>query len=243
MTMRSNRPLQIKMLAFVALATGCNLYFDADTKNACNIAEDCITGYSCTNSVCVRDPVVDARPSPSDAPSVDAPPGDYFGTVEQMTAMSAVSSGVTGNGFDTIAAATTVADTLGCVVVGDLRASPGPGAVVYAKIRGNSDIRCPSGTFTILDDPSLCMHTGPLELWPGCALYKRWDATGTLVASQRGIGGYVSFQSILVAAGEFSNKYRCDAEMSIRFPGNITINKTFSFNYTSGGPTKFCTHD
>jgi hypothetical protein len=215
----------VSMLAVAALAVGCNL--DDDSKNSCNVEADCLTGYQCVNSTCV-----------GGGGGVDAPSssGAYFGTVE---AMAPVSAGIAStDGYDTLAAATTVTGTLGCAVVGDLQASPGPGAVAYAMVHASSgDRRCPNGTFAIVNDPNLCKQTFASELREGCGLYKRWDSSGNLVANQLAVGGYVSVQETYVTDMES----RCNTEISIRFAGGITIAKTFSFSYNPLAPTsKFC---
>lgn len=216
-------PLPVFTLA--ALVTGCNL--DDGTKNACNSAADCLDGYQCANNVCVGG---------SGGP--DAPAGPYFGTVEAMTSQS---SGLAAANYQTLVGATTALGTLGCAVVGDLQASPGAGAaVVYAKVQAESgDARCPMGTFAIVNDPNACMQTFPDELRPGCAIYKRWDASGQPVANQLAIGGYVQVQQVYVSDME----YRCDAQLSLQFPGGVAIGKAFSFTYNPYGPTeKFCTN-
>ena len=211
-------------LLIIVLAVGCHIDDDS-TKTSCNLASDCLPGYSCLNNVCIG----------GNNGGVDAPLGPYFGAVEQM---APVSAGLSAENYNTLAAATTVAGTLGCAVVGDLQASPGPGAVVYAQIQSSTgDTRCPNGTFAIVNDPNLCKQTFPAELRDGCGLYKRWDASGSLVANQLATGGYVSIQETYVSSMES----RCDVTMSVRFTGNVTIGKVFTFSYNPLGPTsKFC---
>lgn len=214
------------IFALAALAAGCNL--DDDTKNACNSAADCLDGYQCVNSVCVG----------GGNTGVDAPSGPYFGTVEAMTSQSA---GLAAANYQTLVGATSALGTPGCALVGNLQASPGgAGAVVYAKVQAESgDARCPNGTFAIVNDPNACMQTFPDELRPGCALYKRWDASGQLVANQLATGGYVQVQQVYVSDME----YRCDVQLSIQFAGGVAIGKAFSFTYNPYGPTeKFCTN-
>jgi hypothetical protein len=217
------------MIAGLVLAVGCHL--EDDTKNACTLAEDCLPGYQCVNATCIGG-------GSNNTTSPDAPSGAYYGTVEPLTAQSA---GVTGSGnYETLVAVTTAPGTLGCAVVGDLQASPGEAAVVYAKVSGQtSDTRCPNGVFAIVNDPSACRQSWPDELRAGCAIYKRWDASGKQVAYQLATGGYVSLQQTYLN----DQAYRCSAEVSIRFAGGATVSKSFTFDYNPLGSTSaFCKH-
>src|SRR6185503_14445183 len=119
MHLRRKRSMTLKTITLAVLIVGCNL--EDDTKNACNATTDCLTGYQCVNNVCTG----------GNNGGVDAPNGPYYGSVEAMTP---VSSGMAAANYDTLVAATTVAGTLGCAVVGDLQASPGAGAVMYAMV-------------------------------------------------------------------------------------------------------------
>lgn len=220
------RTTTLPLIALAALATGCDL--DDNNKNACVTAADCLDGYQCVANVC----------SGGHQGGTDAPSGPYFGTVEAMTPQT---TGVAAANYQTLVGATSVLGTLGCAVVGDLQASPGASAaVVYAKIHADTgDTRCPTGTFAIVNDFDLCMQTFPDELHPGCAIYRRWDASGQQVANQLATGGYV--QSEQVVLGEM--EYRCDVQLSIQFAGGVAIGKAFSFTYNPFGPTeKFCTN-
>ena len=74
-------------------------------------------------------------------------------------------------------------------------------------------------------------------LRPGCAIYKRWDASGTQVANRRAIGGYVAIQN--TPSGQ--DDQRCDVDLSLRFAGGVTIAKAFSFHYNPLAPAEaFC---
>jgi len=217
---------KLRFLITAMLAVGCKM--DDGTKNACNLQTDCLDGYVCIDNTCVGG---------NNHGSPDAPGGgQYYGNVEAMTSQTA---GLAAANYETLVAATTSLGTLGCAVVGDLQASPGAGAaVVYAKVQASSgDSRCPNGTFAIINDPARCKQTFPAELYPGCAIYKRWDATGKQAANQLATGGYVSVQQLYVNSME----YRCDTQLSIQFPGGVTIGKVFSFSYNPLGPAeKFC---
>lgn len=217
----------IRFLIPLALATGCHI--DDGTKNACNLQTDCLAGYACVDNTCVGG---GSNGSP------DAPNGKYYGTVEPLVAQS---EGVVAWNYQTLVAATTAPSTLGCAVVGDLQASPGPNvAVVYARVQKESgDTRCPNGVFAIVNDASLCTATFPDELRPGCGLYKRWDGNGQQVANQLATGGYVSITQTYLN----DMAYRCSAELSVRFAGGVTIAKTFTFDYNPLGPAEsFCSH-
>lgn len=223
--MRLNTPLSLVALA--ALAAGCNL--DDSTKNACVTTSDCVDGSQCVDSVCTRGGII----------SPDAPAGPYFGTVEAMTAQAA---GLAEANYQTLVAATSAQGTLGCAVAGDLQASPGAAAaVVYAQLQvgaESGDLRCPTGTYAIMN-ASACTNVAPGALAPGCALYRRWDASGQQVANQLATGGYVSIDQVYVSDME----YRCDAQLSIQFPGGVEIGKSFSFTYYPlGTMSSFCTN-
>ena len=236
MTMLTNSMILITL----ALAAGCDL--DDGTKNACQLQTDCLAGYQCINQMCVGTGSNggDAGTDGKTVVLVDAPPtpGSTFGTVEPLTPASAR---LVAANYQTLTAVTTAAGTLGCAVVGDLQASPGPNtAVVYAKVQKESgDTRCPDGVFAIVNDPDLCRQDFTGELRPGCAMYKRWNASGQQVAYQLAIGGYVSIQNTYIN----SNTERCVSEMSIQFAGGVTVTKTFQFDYNPLAPTSaFCVH-
>jgi hypothetical protein len=218
----------MKTLLLVLAVAGCGLPDDGPTKNACQSQTDCLENYYCLDGTC--------RMNSNTSP--DAPGGPYYGTVEAMTPQS---MGVSAENYQTLVSATTAPGTLGCAVVGDLEASPGAGvAVAYAQVSGDTgDTRCPTGVFAIMNDPAACTSSWPGELRAGCALYKRWDPNGKQVASQLAIGGYVSMTQTTVS----SMAYRCSGELSLRFAGNVTIAKTFAFDYNPLGPTSaFCLH-
>ncbi|CAN5553953.1 hypothetical protein BH11MYX1_BH11MYX1_51510 [soil metagenome] len=215
------------LLITAMLAFGCNI--DDGTKNACNVQTDCLTGFMCVNSTCVGS---------NNNVSPDAPSGPFYGTVEPIAAQT---EGVAAANYQTLVAATTTPGAFGCAVTSDLQSSPGPdAAVAYAKVHAESgDTRCPNGVFAIINDPSACASMIPGELRPGCAIYKRWDASGQQVANQLATGGYVSITQTYLN----DMAYRCDAELSVRFAGNVTIEKTFTFAYNPLSPAEsFCSH-
>lgn len=213
----------MKTLIALAMLAGCGLQDDG--KNACFSQQDCVEG-TC----------VDGRCTTGTGP--DGPGSKYYGTVEPL---ASASTGISAENYETMLATTTAAGNLGCAVVGDLKGSPGgPNAVVYAKVQSDTgDKRCPTGTFAIVNDVNLCgTSTFPDDLRVGCAIYKRWDASGTQVAYQLATGGYVTTRETPMA----NTMSRCNAEMSIRF-GNVTIAKTFVFDYNPLGPASaFCVH-
>lgn len=224
------------ILMALVFAGGC--YIDDDSgKNACMVPDDCLSGYECINQRCVGG---GGGSGDDDGGGIHIPdaPSAYYGTVEALTPAS---SGLTAVNYDTIAGVTNAPGTLGCAVVGDLTASPGAGAaVVYAKVSKESgDTRCPTGVYAIVNDPAGCRSTFPDELRSSCAVYKRWDASGTQVAYQSATGGYVSIQDTYVS----ETSQRCVTEVSIRFAGGVTVAKTYQFTYNPLAPTSaFCTH-
>jgi hypothetical protein len=217
----------LSTIVIATLATACGLP-DDEVKTSCQSQTDCLEGYYCLEGMC--------RANSNTTP--DAPGGPFYGTVEPMTSQSL---GVSAENYRTLVSATTAPGTLGCAVVGDLEASPGAdGAVAYAQIAKDSgDTRCPTGVYAIMNDPSACTPSFPGQLNPGCALYKRWDASGKQVASQLAIGGYVS----LTESPSTSTTNRCTGELSLRFAGNVTIARTFQFDFNPGAPASaFCMH-
>lgn len=213
------------LLSAIALVAGCSL--DGSSKDACNLTADCLPGHVCVNRTCVE----------SSGGSPDAR-GKYYGTVEPLASQS---TGVAVRLGETLVAVTTAPDTLGCAVVGDIEASPGPDtAVVYAQLRPqSSDARCPTGVYAIVTNPSACMASLASPLGAGCSLYKRWDASGQVAAFQLATGGFVALTRTTVSGVG----YRCTAELSIRFPGDVLVEKTWTFEYGSGTPGEsFCQH-
>jgi hypothetical protein len=223
MVMRS-LPL-LSIISIIALVAGCHL--EAGGKDACNALSDCLSGYVCVDHACVdrTDSSPDAR-------------GEFYGSVEPLAPQSA---GISAGNSRTLVAVTTAPATLGCAVVGDLQASPGSDtAVVYATVRSESgDARCPTGVFAIMNNASLCRPPVFGELYPGCALYKRWDAAGQQAAYQLAIGGYVSIARTYLS----DMAYRCDAELSISFAGGAVVAKTWTFQYNPyAAGAAFCVH-
>jgi hypothetical protein len=126
-------------------------------------------------------------------------------------------------------------------VIRDESASPGTAtSLVYAKIRKGEtgDTRCPRGTYSIVNDPMNCsvVLNG---LFPGCVLYKQWDASGTQITNRLGIGGYVTVDDVTNS----DMNHSCNIDLSATFAGGITIKSTFSFTYNPyGSDSSFCTH-
>lgn len=216
-----------KVLLTLAVLGACNL--DDGTKNACNVQADCLPSYQCINRVCVGG---GGQAGP------DAPGSTHGGAVEPLTSASA---GLAAANYQALVAVTTAPGTLGCAVVGDLQASPGADtAVVYTKVSSESgDTRCPTGVHAIINDPDACRQTFPDELRSGCAIYKRWDASGQQAAYQLATGGYVSIEATTVS----DMAERCVVDLSIQFAGGVTVAKTFQFDFNPLAPTAaFCVH-
>src|SRR6476660_4805180 len=113
----------------------------------------------------------DGDPKATDSGSV----GFEYGTVEPITSAS---HGLVAADYEALLGTTASAGSLGCAVIRDESASPGTAtSLVYAKIRKGEtgDTRCPRGTYSIVNDPMNCsvVLNG---LFPGCVLYKQWDA-------------------------------------------------------------------
>ncbi|MGE0870563.1 MAG: hypothetical protein AB7P03_18505 [Kofleriaceae bacterium] len=227
-----------------ALGAGC---LGGGSKNKCETSADCLGGAACVESVCVASGPGDGTEKP-DAGDDHEPaladasdnPGGAFGTVEPLTSQSA---GLTTVEYDTMLGLTTASSGLGCALVGNMKSSPGTAtAAVYALINkgGSGDTRCPDGTFAIMDHPEFCSTFHPLlDINPGCGIYKRWDATGTLVAKRYAIGGYVTSQSTYHSEMHST----CNVELSLAFDGGVTIDRTYTFDYNPFAPTSaFCVH-
>ena len=222
--------MRIPITILLIVIGGCTL--DGQQKTACNGPADCLDGYACGNGTCVRQ--ADGGVTVVDAPHSG---GDY-GDVQ---ALAPGTAGVTAFPDSyTLAGVTTATGGLGCAMLDNENAAPGTDtAVAYAKIdKGQSgDTRCPAGTFAIMNDPVACAVDPFSGVRPGCAIYRRWDASGTQVASRRAIGGYVTIQNTFVS----SSAQRCDVDISMRFAGSVTISKTFSFQYNPLAPAEaFC---
>ena len=200
------------VIAVLATA-GCRMGGDRD--ESCGRGDDCVT-------------------LPPDAPTN----GSEYGTVQPMTAAT---SGLASADYKSLLGATTAAGNLGCAVIQDEQSSPGASSsVVYAKIeRSSGDGRCPSGAYAIRNDPAYCGRDLYFGLYPGCAQYKQWDASGMQVASRLAIGGYVNVQD----SPQTASWHICTIELSAAFAGGVTISKTFKFDYNPyGSEQAFCTH-
>jgi hypothetical protein len=143
-----------------------------------------------------------------------------------------------GINHETLVGVTTAAGNLGCALVGSESAAPGvASSLVYAKLQGNGDARCPWGRSPITSNPSCNVAFG--ELPPGCALYKEWDASGAQIANVLAIGGYVTVDDV----AHTDMDHGCNVTLSATFPGGVTITSTFSFDYNPYDSTSsFCTH-
>jgi hypothetical protein len=118
-------------------------------------------------------------------------------------------------------------------------ASPGAAnALVYAKVHKESgDDRCPTGTFSIVDNPRACNVN--IAVQAGCAIYKQWDSSGTQVTNRSALGGYVTIGEVIQPNMDVT----CSVDMSATFDGGVTIRSTYSFLYNpaaESGP--FCSH-
>jgi hypothetical protein len=208
------------MIVSAVLAAGCGL--DGGNKSACNVQDDCDAGYVCSNQMCVTDPGH----------------GFEYGTVTPMTSAS---NGLVSGDYEALLGTTAAGGSLGCAVIRDENASPGTAtSLVYAKIREGEtgDHRCPTGTYAVVNDPVNC--SAVLNgLFPGCVLYKQWDAGGTQITNRLGLGGYVTVEDVTHSDMDHS----CNIDLSATFTGGVTIKSTFSFEYNPYAPdSSFCTH-
>jgi hypothetical protein len=168
---------------------------------------------------------------------MDASPHQY-GTIEPITPHS---TGLAVANYDTLLGTTGVSGNLGCALLGDESSAPGGEAsLVYAKVnREGSDRRCPDGTFAIQNDPNACQLDVYSQLRPGCAVYKRWDASGALVALRLAIGGYVTVQN----RDRDGSNHECSVELSVSFAGGTLIQSSFRFAYNVfESYESFCLH-
>ena len=219
-----------RYLPLLAALAGCSL--NSEQKISCQTQTDCLDGYACAGSICVARG--DGGVTLADAPSS----GDDYGVVQALAPATAGVS-VVGD-YYTLAGVSSTTGSLACAMLAHEDAAPGTEtALAYAKVdkgEAGGDTRCPSGSFAIVDDPS-CKVEPVTGLRPGCAIYKRWDASGTQVANRRAIGGYVAIQN--TPSGQ--DDQRCDVDLSLRFAGGVTIAKAFSFHYNPLAPAEaFC---
>jgi hypothetical protein len=169
----------------------------------------------------------------------DGPPQEY-GAAEPITAHSTGLATAAGGGA--LLGTTGVAGNLGCALVGDESSAPGiEAALVYAKVQSDTgDSRCATGTYAIQNNPAACPLGTPGRLLPGCAVYKRWDASGTLVARRLAIGGFVT---VLNHGQNSGGIVTCDVELGLSFAGGTTIQSSFSFDFNVlGSSESFCVH-
>jgi hypothetical protein len=227
------------LVALVGAATiGCSL--NTDRKNACRVPGDCLDGFECLNNRCEASQAdaggqTDGNGPGDDLPPTDADPGEY-GAVQPITVQS---TGIAVTDF-TLLGATVAAGNLGCALVGDESGAPGgEAAVLYAKLRGGSDRRCPDGAHAIRSGADACPFYPGSALLPQCAIYRRWDASGNLVAQRRATGGVVTIHDVALGA----MAHRCEVEVAISFPGGTSVQSSFSFDFNPFGPDDtFCVH-
>lgn len=216
------------------LAAGCDLH--DGNKNACNVQADCLSGFMCTNQLCVAD----GSGSGSDAGGILDVSSFEYGSVEPMTPAT---SGLRVIGFDALIGATAATGSLGCAIVQDQDASPGAAtSMVHAIIASGqsgsaADRRCPHGSHPVLDDAGNCSF---FSQYAGCAVYKKWDASGRQIANRLAIGGHVSVDQL----PQSSTDYLCNIELNATFPGPVTIRSTLSYHYdpTDSFSETFCSH-
>ncbi len=227
------------VLVMGAVTVGCSL--NSDRKDACSVPGDCLDGFACVNHRCEAGSQTDAgdRPDgsgPDNGGSPDAPSQEY-GDVAPLTAHS---SGIAA-GELTLLGTTAVAGSLGCALVGDEAGAPGgEAALVHAKVRAeNGDRRCPDGIYAIRNDPDECSPRPGRGLAAQCAMYRRWNTSGTLVAQRLAIGGAVTIRDIELGA----MAHRCEVELSFSFAGGTSIQSSFSVDFNPFAPAEsFCAH-
>lgn len=238
------------VMAIATVMGGCGV--NNERKDACTAAIDCLDGFTCVNRVCVRpgegpdaggpggggdgDGPSDGDPDPG---NMNPGTGAQFGDVEPLAPLTtglASPDDIVG----TLLGAASTGGNFGCALIGDEASSPGGLAtLVQAKIRSDlgGDARCPAGTYAILNDPVYCAGTF-VGRGPQCAVYKRWDASGALVAQRLAIGGFVSVED--VARSEAA--HTCTVEATLVFSGR-SIDLSFSFDFNPFAPDDtFCVH-
>jgi hypothetical protein len=237
---------QLVVMLVAVAASGCDL--NNAHKDACSVAGDCLEGFTCVDHACSetgdggRDAGVDGHADGGDSPGPGSGDGNSsngeYGTVEPLTAQT---SGLAVINDRALLGASAVAGNLGCALVGDESSSPGAEASLVQAVlaRGESgDLRCPSGTVSILNDPSGCRSVFAGRL-PQCAVYKRWSASGEQVAQRLATGGFVTVEDV----ADSDTAHTCNVELSLAFTGGASIHTSFSFVYNPFGASEtFCVH-
>jgi hypothetical protein len=133
-----------------------------------------------------------------------------------------------------------VPDNLGCALVGSQTAAPGlAAAALHVEIISSGDPRCPAGTQGLRDDLASCNPHGNDGPSTRCGVYRRWDASGQLVAERLALGGSVTGRDTVVDA----STHHCEIELIFNFGGAISIQRSFAFDYHPGDPARtFCLH-
>jgi hypothetical protein len=221
-----------------AVHTGCGL--PDDHKTACSLQGDCLDGFACVNHVCTRTTgMPDAGgPGPGNGGDPPDPQAWESGTVVPIAIQTSGLAAVNGN--TSLLGITSLPDNLGCALVGSESTSPGvAAAVLHVSVAASSDARCPAGTTGLRYDLPACNpHAlgGPLTR---CGVYRRWDASGQLVAERLALGGSVTARDITVDA----STHRCEVELIFNFGGTTSIQRSFAFTFQPGAPTEtFCLH-
>ncbi|MGE0867972.1 MAG: hypothetical protein AB7P03_05410, partial [Kofleriaceae bacterium] len=166
------------VLVLAGFGSGC---VGGSTKDKCMTASDCLDGLTCSEGLCQE-----GGNNNSSATG--------FGTVEPLTAAS---TGLAAIDYRSMIASTTSSGPLGCAMLGDMKAAPATASAAVYTVVGqdgtSGDVRCPNILVAIRNDPDNCRVStnGRVEIEPKCAVYRRWDASGTMVAERYAISGYV----------------------------------------------------
>lgn len=230
---------QLMVMVVGAVTLGCDL--SSKRKDACSVQGDCLDGFSCVNHVCSDGAGGPDGGQGDDAMDPNLPKDastDEYGVVESFATQTA---GLVVSGDDTQLGASAVAGNLGCALVGSESASPGADATaVYVKVRRGEtgDRRCPDGIYAILNDPSACAGVFGGRL-PQCGVYKRWNASGVQIAQRLAIGGVVTVHDV----DQGGTSHTCNVELSLAFAGEVSIQSSYSFDYSPlGTSASFCVH-
>ncbi len=127
-----------------------------------------------------------------------------------------------------IVGATAAANPVGCALFTNEEANPGQAtSLIFAKFDLPNWSYCPQGSYAINSASNLCDQVIYEGIREDCAVYKRWDATGTQVATLYAVGGGVTVTAENLGNGSSS----CVVNLHLLFPGGASWSDSYAIDY------------
>ncbi|MGA9524264.1 MAG: hypothetical protein WBV82_22610 [Myxococcaceae bacterium] len=165
--------------------------------------------------------------------------GPEAGTTAQFETFTIATRGLTTEqaSYSMVVGATAATNPAGCALFTNEHANPGQAtSLVFAKFDTGTYAYCPVGSYAVNGDQARCSTLVSGELREDCAVYKRWDASGELVATIFAVGGAVTVTRKQVV----DNDYTCFVELQLLFPGGVSWSDSYAVDYNESRKYPTC---